>query len=301
MIKKTLALALPALALLGSCSLDNGKDEISFTEAVNNLIIPDDDAAEVTVQAKGTYNFVYDFAGYKMSITTNDLMINGKTGGMQTNAMDFQLLSNGAARLMVFDDGTGAATGALGGMKVSDVEGITSEEYFYYSTPVAIFPAFAMNVMPLIQYEIGDYTVKTFASNSYFVGTTDTSFTMGGQASTFKCEEAIYRVVFNDDLKKANLVIYNIQFAAQMPKLAAVVLEDLNVEYSRDGYKITGSEVEPKMLDGSTLVPYPDRIFNSFELKTVSDDLAVVECKYTCAQIFHGEFKGRCVPQVNKD
>lgn len=285
-----------------SCGVDDPKSEMTLSEAVNNIVIPSDSEGEVSVQKDCKYSFVFDFVNNEVAISTADLQLGGSKASFTTEPFDFKLLYYGNKRIYTFNGGEGtlAGGGTQAGKEVKDFKGVFSEEFFLFVYDYGFYPASSRMYMPLLSYKAGDYTVKTFASDSYFAGTTTTTYPGKDGMQSFNSDDAIYRIIFSEDLKTADVVIYDIKFAQEMPNpLKMVVLENVEVKYSANGYSISGENIMPKYLEGDGLTDYPERVFDSFHFETVAGDMANGKCEYVCAKVFKGEFYGRCIPSLD--
>ena len=278
--------------MLGGCSL--GDDELTtyFSISLNNLIIPADPDAAPIVQKGCSYKVNYDLAKGLATVSTADLKISGDAASFTTDEMKMtQRMAQGNYYIREF---SGAGHMDDGSYDIVNFKGV--ETQLFYATPTLIpgISNVTMDAGVVFTYGIGDkYRVKTFMSDMNFKGETVTTFSMKGQTINYVNNDPVYRIKFSDDLKKATLVIYNVRFAEQMPKpLAAVIVKDLDVTFTRQGYVISGSERVPEVLEGGATTEYPNYTFNSFKFTADSDDLTKAVCEYTVAGRFKGVFKG---------
>lgn len=293
------AMALGALSLQ-SCNLDNGETTQTFNVSVCNLIVPDDPDAEIKVQRNCGYSFLFNLKSNEATVSTQELELNAGKINFATNAMPFKWLTNGYYETRIFENGSATVNSGGMGEEVTNLHGYTTTGTVYYSSQVDPFPVEIPSPLPVMQYKIGNYTVKTFAQNTYFAGTTTTSYQMGpaAEVTEFKNDKPIYRVCFANDMKTANVVIYQVKFAESMSvSLEQVVLKNLAVTLTPSGYVIEGENVVPEMLDGSAFVPYPQRVFDSIKVETLGSDMTKILCTYTCAGVFHGSFTGYSTAQ----
>lgn len=292
-----IALAASALMLQG-CSLDGGENSQTINLSTCNLIIPDDPDAAVSVQSNCEYTIRYDFTNTTLTINSSDIDWQGTKAALGTNDIPFKWYNTGNTQTYTFSDGTGSFQGGSYRSEVTNVSGYTTNQVYFYLSPYDPYPIVAESIVPVFQFKAGDTTVKTFQANNFYGGKTTTKYQMGATENEFENDEPIYRVSFASDMKTANVVIYKVRFAEEMPvTLEAVVLKSLPVEFNHSGYRISAENVVPEMLDGTTFVPFEDRTFDSFEFETVNADLTKVKCTYTCAGIFHGSFEGMSVAE----
>lgn len=101
----------------------------------------------------------------------------------------------------------------------------------------------------------------------------------------------LYAVAIDPNTNKAEVGLYNAKFAEPMPQLT-MYLRGLNVEYTAEGYKIYASEEGVVPLVGNDLIPYPDYIFNNFELVCEGEKLTDINVNFQVAGKFNGRFNG---------
>lgn len=290
-INKLLSFMAIGCLCLGAVSCSNDPESITtMSIRVSNYIVPDNLAEEVSVQHDCTYNFRYDNIKGAVTVSTTDLSLNGSDVGFTSNEMPFVRYSYQGGWSLDFAKGSARLSN---GMELTGLYGYVTSMVNYMSPVGDPFTNLTPNPMVVAQYHVGDFTVHTFSPNSYFTGKTTTDFQRAGQEgiNEFSTTDAVYRVNFAKDMKTANVVIYNIKFAEAAPALKAVILKDLPVNLTRDGYIISGKDIVPEMQEGTQATPYPERTFTSFNIKS-SADLTKIDCEYVVAETFHGKFSG---------
>lgn len=146
--------------------------------------------------------------------------------------------------------------------------------------------------MVIMECEIGDeYILRTFPLIAGYRGTSTTSFAMGGKEQSYMSDVPLYAVAIDPNTNKAEVGLYNAKFAEPMPQLT-MYLRGLNVEYTAEGYKIYASEEGVVPLVGNDLIPYPDYIFNNFELVCKGEKLTDINVNFQVAGKFNGRFNG---------
>ena len=146
--------------------------------------------------------------------------------------------------------------------------------------------------MVVMECEIGDkYKLRTFPLIAGYKGTSMTSFAMGGKEQTYMSDVTLYAVAIDPNTNKAEIGLYNAKFAEPMPQLT-MYLQGLNVEYTEDGYEISAPAEGVVPLVGNDLVPYPDYIFNNFNLECEGDKLTSIDVEFQVAGKFNGRFNG---------
>lgn len=287
------AILLGAGASLASCSPE-GENVQTVSRPLNNLVIPADPDGEVKVDEDVSYTIKYDYGTGNAMVTSDEMTVGDITGSLSTDEMPFQQAVYTAGTVRKF-----SGAGKLGNANdpVTDFSGIESGLFFFYPTPVpGLLDVYQINTAMLFKYTIGDYIVKTFPRDIYYGGETVTRIAAGPNAgSSFSSKEAIYRIYFAKGLKKAIVVIYNAKFAEKMPVQKFIVLEDLDVTYTRSGFVIEGENVTPKHADGDALTEHPGFIINSFRFSSSGEYLAKGICSYTVNGGMYGNFEGSYV------
>ncbi|MDE5842196.1 MAG: hypothetical protein K2H35_00485 [Muribaculaceae bacterium] len=290
-----LLMAAAAGMILTSC-LGEPKNDYSFSIKVSNLIIPDDLNSEIQVSHGCTYSLKVDGVKNKIAVSTTTLAMNGSSNlTFASNPMDGLVLSGYGSESATFARGTAKLSN---GKEVTDINGFYTSIVNYYELAGDPFPMAVVRPMLVMNYRVGDTTIYTFSPDSFFSGSTTTTYSLGEGAPEkhFTTKDAVYRVKFAENMKTATLVLYNIQFAEEMGvKLAAVVLKDLPVTLCKDGYVISAQNVVPEMFDDSGLTPMPRYIFNNIVVETPNPTLTDIKCDYTVAGAFKGVFEGQCV------
>lgn len=290
----TLGLLLGAMSMGLSSCLGDPENKSSFSVNVSNMIFPDNPAEEVSVDQNCTYNIALDGVNNTITIGTSTLSLDGKNNvSFTTNEMKGLVAS-------VSSMGYQSGSFANGQAHLSNGEEITRLGG-YFTTVVASyavagdpFPITTSVPMLVMSYRTNNALIRTFSTDAFFQGQTKTTYAFGGQEQSFVTDEAVYRVKFSSDMKKANVVLYNIRFASQMSRpLQAVVLKDVPVTLSCAGYTLEISDCIPEMLESGALTPYPSYTFDSFKLMSVSDDLTQISCEYVVNGSFKGSFSGR--------
>lgn len=150
------------------------------------------------------------------------------------------------------------------------------------------------------------YRVRTFWEDAVFYGNTNTDFTdKNGNPGSFSTINPVFRIKMyfkKDELTgapgyKASVMIYNAKFAEQQPvTIKMMILENLSLEFTNEGYVVKGNNIVPKAIMGenasSTLMPYPTFMFDFIEM-TSTGDLTTAKAKFSVAGgRYNGKFNG---------
>lgn len=284
---------------MSSCSLDdddedkNGIDDNNYQSTVyicaNHVTAPDGQAFATNANYTMTFYYMLGTA----SVSTSDLSLGYGNMGFLTNGMDLTTTyyQYNGQRLDVtsFSGGTGSGNGVT----VANLGGFTSSIVNILGTNDPINPMYPfISRIPLVMsYKANnDYTVKTFMPDAIYTGNT-TIATVGSEADPFQNDAIRYRVVFDKDFKKADVIFYNAKFADRMPVTINFVLQDLDVEFNRNGYVLKGENLTPSLYESDGLTPAPNYQVTSFEWINTSDDLTVSSARYT-VQIGPAQYLG---------
>lgn len=155
------------------------------------------------------------------------------------------------------------------------------------------------DLITVATYNIGNsLKVNTFQKNTFFVGETQTSYTMAGETHTYSTKNITYRFMLNKEEKDteytADLLIYNAKFSdnEREPVKEAILAQGLNVEFGANGITISGENIIPQMLEAGEYVPVPSFMFNSIKFKTVNSNYTKGQIEYLVAGMYQGTFTG---------
>ncbi len=294
-IKSSLALGAVALAapLLTSC-LGDGDDNREQTLVYNivNLVTPSD-ADVKPYMSTGTYSFY--LKGSNLTVSTADLMLGTSKSSFVTGETPYTQTVSALGTVISFN-GCSGNVNQDSSLPLNNFSGRITSAVYYISTVVPGITGIATPTpIPVLKYNIGnEYTVRTFCRDAYYAGTTTTHYTdKDGNAGSFENKEIVYRAVINVEKMTADVVIYNAQFAPQQPqKITAMVLKALPVETMANGYRITGEDIIPEVVEGAATTPNPNYPFKKFSMTTTSDNLDQVAMEFNVGDRYHGMFSG---------
>lgn len=283
-IKKLLLGVMGMSLMMTSCNLDNNEEEnyMTWTFPCCNLVVPTTGNPSAS---STTYGLLYYYTNNTLVASTSDLSLGYGTYNFKTNAMTAKTDYYSFGNVTSFQGGSSAS----GNVTVQQLKGymstlfnaVASNETETFGSGYTFTP-----VSPLVmQYTVdNDYTVKTFMPDAIYTGNTTVS-AADGSVEPFTNEGIKYRVVFHKELNKADVLFYNAKFTpvAAAPTIHFALL-DLDVEYLKNGYKISGNSIVPQQYvktdEGAKWVPYESYPLESFQLLNTSEDLTVAQATY---------------------
>lgn len=268
---------------MSSCNLDNeGEDNyITGTYPVCNMVIP---AAGNAYATNATYTVVYYYVTGQLTVSTSDLNLGYNNQGFASTKMDAtaEYFPQGNVMLDVTRFSGGVA--ANSNTNVTDIQGFQSSIFNYIGENDTDLPDYKFTpIAPLVMSYTAnhDYKVKTFMKDAIYNGMTAVS-PVGGATQPDLSETIRYRVIFSDDFKKADIILYDANFGNGMPEHLSftLLLKGLDVEFNKSGYIISGADIVPMMYESKGWTPYENFPFKSFELINSSSDLTVASANY---------------------
>lgn len=133
-------------------------------------------------------------------------------------------------------------------------------------------------------YYIGDsYHIRTFQPETFYYGTTNTSYPYMGQQQTYSTDDIYYQLsIDTEKFNTATLYIFNAKFSdSPEPRKEMIKLENLSVAYSENGISVTGENITPLVLEGNNLTPNDSFIFQDIRFDTTKGDLTDCNINFT--------------------
>ena len=310
-MKGKLMMTLVALATFGFVSCDKEvENNASFSSSTYNYVVHLDGEGEPVIK-KGYYTFVMDYETKKLSIST-DMVDMGTDDDVKftTNEIKYNtsvVNFNGGVGTVIY--GTELTPGTTtDGRELRNLRFELSP--LYYEPPTITYTKDDTSPLPQpdltyrkrttgrngeapkMLYQIGeDYMVYTFWPDLYYNGVTKTSV-MGDDNSTFESQDVGYRLKFDIAKKKATVVLYNVQFNPQMPKMECLILPDLDVEFTNNGYIVDAHNVVPLYIENMKIMENPRFPFTTFRF-VAETNMVEGTCEFTVAGRFYGSFIGK--------
>lgn len=300
-MKKILFYASMAI-LFTSClgDEDDSKFKIKETLKLANLVIPESETEEPYVLADVKYDFELEHIHNTAIVRVEDMMLDMHTK-LSFESNPVQSSSNNYTQGSVYRFSIENISTLVNGMynaayQIEDMNCMLTTAYYAPTEMLQQNPA-PLGRLAVMSYEIGDlYDVKSFPVSAFYSGETKTYYvTKGGSEKTFSSRSALYGVNMNLAEKTADIVIYDAQFAEEMPMKLTMMLKGLNIEFTREGYVIKGENIVP--LVGNDAIEYPQFAFNEFVFECNDEFLINANVKFTVAGQYRAEFSGKYLIQ----
>lgn len=189
-----------------------------------------------------------------------------------------------------------AENATLKGADITDLKGLLTQAV-YLPGDVIIegyefkYPGMLSRHFPILDYTLNEvWRVRTFWYDMTFCG--DTQTTTSKDDKPYVTSSIRYRVVMqrgegNRLNGKADIILYNAKFAASAPELT-VIVKNLDLEFGRDGYTITGKDVVPSMISDGKQLEARAFTFNNLKF-AATGDMTSATCDYV---VKNGAYKG---------
>lgn len=296
-MKKNLLIgAASIMFMLTAC---NGNDNVlnqTLTCTPVTLITSTSDG--ITSVTSGYYTFNVEIYSQMGNIDAKEIVLNGASMGFKTE--DFNYATTGYD--IIFKNITGTSTGSMsypmhdGNFVVTPYYNYPGMDPFRIESPYNPNITYGFPTILVGSYRLGDdYKVKTFQKNTFFYGTTNTTYSFMGSDGRYTTEDILYGLILDLPGNTATIIMYNAKFTdlPQEPKKAQINIEGLTVDYSNGNIVVKGENVIPNVIEGSSSTPYPNFTFDNIELKTTSEDLTQATITYKVAGIYNGYFEGK--------
>lgn len=298
MMKKFLYLATIGL-LFASCEEDNNADApdngVSVQYKVACHIASLDGSQKAMPVFNVPFNLKYEYVNNTMVIATEDLDVSLQTSlSFTSDPVPFTAGSytEGAALKFSVPSINVLNNGRYDNTYMVKNLSATLTNIYYCPSDWRQTAQYPLGDMLIMNFQLGDqYKVRTFPLLAFYSGVTTSSFSMQGQEQSYSSDMTLYGVAIDPNNNTAEVGIYNAKFADPMPQLT-MTLKDLMVEYTDDGYVIKAGEEGVIPLVGTDNVPYPDYVFNKFEMKCEGENLTGVNIIFQVAGRFNGKFNG---------
>lgn len=290
-MKKLIYCSIAAISVmsLSACGNDEKHQATEiFGESVATLLSPINSTDTATAQMV-QYTFENNFTTGLAKLGINGLEYDGVQYQFLGSDIPFSYTDyfNGRIENMRVD----AIPNTNGGAAATSV---TAEIAVLYNfRPSELVQPLQIKRQYAISYNVGSiFTARTFDVNGTYFGQTMTSYIYNQQHKEFSTDKPIYAVEMNLKNCTATVTIYNPVFAQEMPPSMAntmLLLEGLKINYTNTGFRISGTDIVPKVREGVSLTPNPNFTFNNFLLQSSSTDLRDAQISFKVADSYEGQ------------
>lgn len=299
---KSLFLMLALAGTLASCNLDT-EDKDNYTNipySVCNLVTSV--SGEQAYATKDNYTLTYYTVAGKVVVNSSKLSVAAQTSSFTSSEMPYSLTAYGEYPAYYEVTKFQGGSSSFNGMPITNLQGFTSGWLNYLPVDPANPNAtslpgyyYSPQAALVISYNVGtDYLVRTFLPDAVYGGTTTVN-TVGAPLPPYIGQETLYRVVFKQDLKSADIIFYNAKFNERMPATTFIV-RGLEVVYNNSGYTIripSGVDsIVPEMPEGEGLTPYDPYRFTTLTLTPSSADLTQALITFNIDNMVYDETLG---------
>lgn len=291
-MKKIAILSLAAaLVALTACTKESDPPTLSKTVTSAVHVVSADGSSVTASMAAFNFTIAPDYLSFKCS----GLSLGSTTADFDTDKMPMEYAQYPSGINYAFDYGksvSGTTASGLGG-------NIVGSFYLYTGTAKNIINLSRGHDLLVLRGEVNGCKINAFPTDCFYKGLTTTRVNGDASAQGFQTEDILYGVSINLATKKATVVMYDAQLNPKMPKLN-IVLEGLDFILTSTGYRISGTDIVPGVIEGGSTTPNPGYKFDSFEFATRPND-QITKSDFTAATIdftvrggmFTGQFSGR--------
>ena len=305
-MKKILLVGLlPAMVSVTSCN-NNDDWEESFAFPTKTINIVTDLSSGETSASWGSYQVDLTYGPNKGKISSSDLVVGAGNNSLAMAESEFSPNVNYNLGFAYFKN-TSAKVSGVSTFNVTNDVFLTTPLYWFTTDACAqyTYSPVMLNagngkttVQPamIAKFQLGnEYLVRTYQQDTFFDGESKITYTIQGETETNITKTIGYRLHIENDLKSAALILYNAKFSnnPNEPDGKIIIVPDLDIEYSGDGIKVTGTEVVPLLIEAGGTTPYDRYTFNTLEFKTDKEMLTTCTIRYTLMKgAFTGSFEG---------
>lgn len=285
-MKKTLLFGGIALLLsMTACDSNNSKTTQKFSVPVYNVLTSLTDGTTSISPAYYTFDLIT--SSMVGTISEEGLIIDNSAVNFITDEVKYKSYTlNDALFSNIEATTTGTMTYALtnGTFNLNPYFYVPNKQYTP-ATPYAL----------IASYNLGsEYKVVTYFIDPYYVGDTNTQYTIQGTQQRYKTDNIVYGVKLNLKEMTATISMYNAKFTdvPQEPTKAQINIAGLPLTFSNGAIIIKGENIVPTVVEGGVETPYEDFMINSIEFRSTSSNLVSASINYVVAGMYYGSFTG---------
>ena len=294
-----------ALPMLSSCDKD-GYNEVTRTIPGPTITLITNNADGTVTVNPGSYLFNITMTDTEAtgSVTSPALIANNTSLAFTSDVQTYK-----STNYDVYLENVVATAGTTGmSLNNSQFQALylydktANPNGYYYNTAEVGEYTFVVNpysplYITLARYNIGSaYTVHTFPINSFFKGTTTTTYPQS--ETPYQTQQIMYRVMIDRDSESgelhADMLLYDAKFSGvpAEPTKVAILVPGLDVNFEATGVTISGKNITPLVYESGEYVPNETYIFNDITFKTTNSLYTSASIDYTVMGVFHGSFSG---------
>lgn len=288
---------------LASCSTDTKDSTATQSYVVATLVTDNSAEGRPSFVAGATYTVYMNWSQWKGSVSTKNQPLKDEAGNINTLVCDTTTLiynqagspEQGYGDILMLKNMKGEMNGDKSLSLAPNAKFVATSLFYRYNGSIAGIESMQNNqAAVLLNLHVGDYQINSIPLDALYLGSTNTTTPMAGSAP-YTNKDIGYRIKLNVKDKKAMFVIYQAQFAEQMPKLEAIVLKDLPVVFQNGSYSITASDVVPQMPEGGKLIDNDKFTFENLKIRIGGELLNEATINFDIKGGFKGYFSGSYV------
>lgn len=290
-MKKLIYCSIAAIAAMSLASCDNDEKHPAtetFGESIATLLSPMNSSDTATAQMV-QYTFENNFSTGRAKLGINGLEYEGVQYRFLGSDIPFTYTDYFNGRIETMS--VAAIPDANGGPAATSVTAEIGALYNF--RPSDLVQPLPVKRQYTISYNVGNlFTARTFDVNGTYFGQTMTHYIYNEQHKEFSTDKPVYAVAMNLQNGTATVTIYNPVFAQEMPPSMAntmLLLEGLKINYTNDGFRISGTDIVPKVREGVSFTPNPHFTFNEFLLQSSTKDLRAAQISFKVAGRYNGQ------------
>lgn len=257
------ALFIPALMLTSCDNNDEGGNTASLQLSSTDNIILSTKTADNSVEVLSGANYFISVDYDKMTCTVavNDLQYDTQKTAISFSIPETRIAVSSAGWVIRRQEPftVQASNGTTATISDFDME---------FTMRVGNSSALAMLEFTLD----GTYQISTLLTTSNFVGTTTSTLIADPETDPFTTTNTTYSVIVNRETSKAQVRIYQAQFASNMPtNLGTMVLDNIPVTFTSQGFAAIQTQVIPQIANANgTSDPYPQFTLTNVKIAYVA-------------------------------
>lgn len=263
--------------LLGSCTGGADPTTASYGTTLVNVVENTTDGS--TKLSYGAYEFVYNITDGVVQLTASNVKCGNNQYSFKSSDMKYQevTLTNGSVTRFSASD----MPGSNSSVSATNLSAEITTLYSYNPLQGYITNLWRHYA---ITYNVNDYSVRTIEQDSFYSGTTNTSYVYQDQHKEFSTTDITYEIRLDVENNSADLYIYNAKFAEEQPyAISQMKLGGLTLVAENGSYTLTGTNIIPDVYESNAYTPNPKYVFNTISFRFTNEALTQGTLSFTCA------------------